>query len=87
MGLAQVRDDAYKYGECPSADALESSFFLQYKVSCQKKEKEKEKKKKKSAFGVPACLLIHLHLEVETTIHNFGNTTIAVPIFSYLCKD
>jgi len=28
MGLAQVRDDAYKYGECPCADALESFFFL-----------------------------------------------------------
>ena len=51
------------------------------------KKRKKKKKKKKSAFGVLACLLIHLHLEVETTIHNFGNTTIAVPIFSYLCKD
>ena len=51
MGLAQVRDDAHKYGECPSADALESSFFLQYKVSCHKKDKEKEKKKKKCIWS------------------------------------
>ena len=34
-------------GNAPVLMHLSLSFFLQYKVSCQKKEKEKEKKKKK----------------------------------------
>ena len=33
-------------GNAPVLMHLSLSFFLQYKVSCQKKEKEKEKKKK-----------------------------------------
>lgn len=76
-------------GNAPVLMHLSLSFFLQYKVSCQKKGKRIEKKKwlLLQTFGVLVCLLVHLHLEVETIVHNFGNKTIAVSIFSYLCKD